>query len=331
MSFQDPVVLSIVDRLQREPELAGAMIGFEGDGYSRVISFGTPGRAPSVCIVIEKICEKAPAVREELQAVASQPDARANKALLPAIITNRSRLYPELVGAGISCGLTVVSALGVVSGAAAEVPTGGASTFLIIAAWTGVVTGGVQCINGLVRVAAIAAAPNENSLQRWDSNSVYSTVILIVDAVGIAAGAGSLPFGVRNLWAVLARQRAFVAKGLTFESLKAMNRAERLRVITQVFEEAGKTPEGREALLQAARAAGTSAPGASTRAGMSVAAAVKVGRTISEETARRLTASLRDVTTSLAAIGASATPAYLTGSASGSINYLINIIDVSDR
>jgi len=42
---------------------------------------------------------------------------------------------------------------------------------------------------------------------------------------------------------------------------------------------------------------------------------------------RGITSSLRDVLGSLAGTGASATPASLTGSASGSVNYLINLVD----
>ena len=54
----------------------------------------------------------------------------------PPFTANRSRLGPELVGAGLNCGLTVVAAVGVFGGAAAEVPSGGTSTFLVVMAWT---------------------------------------------------------------------------------------------------------------------------------------------------------------------------------------------------
>ena len=62
-------------------------------------------------------------------------------------------------------------------------------------------------------------------------------------------------------------------------------------------------------------------------AGISVRHADLLRKIISEETVRRITSSLRDVLGSLAGTGASATPASLTGSASGSVNYLINLVD----
>ena len=205
-----------------------------------------------VAVVIEEVTGD-PATDDELTTMAASPTAGFGNQTKPSIITNHSRLGPELVGAGVSCALTVVSAIGVVGGAAAEVPTGGASTFLVIAAWTGMVSGGVQCLNGLVRVGAIFAAPDDNTLQRWDSNLSYSMGILLVDALGIVSGVASLPFAARNLLAALSRQRAFIARGLTFDALRSMNRAQRLRAISEVFEDAAKTSEGREALVRAAR------------------------------------------------------------------------------
>lgn len=326
----DEVVQILINMLQHVPELAGALIGYQGDGCSRVLSYGSIGAAgSSLCIVIEKVFEADVRALAELQHLANHSNGITRNAVAPpTIVMNQSRLGPELVGAGISCGLTVVSAIGVVGGAAAEVPTGGASTFLVIAAWTGLVTGGVQCLNGLVRVGAILRAPNDNTLERWDSNMSYSIAILAVDGIGIAAGVTALPFAVRNLWAVLARQRALVARGVSFESLKAMNRAERLRVISEVFEEAARTPEGRQALVRAAKEAHVAPPGAGPHAGMSVASAVKISSAVSEETARRISSSVRDIVGSLASVGASATPAALTGSASGSVNYIVNIVAI---
>ena len=162
-----------------------------------------------------------------------------------------------MVGTGISCGLTIVSALGMAAGVAGEVATGGLSSFLVVASWTGLATGGLQCLNGLVRVGAAFAAPDDNSLQRWDSSLTYSSATLLVDAVGVASGVSTLPFAARNLFAALARQRAFIAKGLSLESLRAMNRIERLRAISEVFEDAAKTPEGRKVLSGSRRRSGT--------------------------------------------------------------------------
>jgi len=323
----DDEVLAIVTTLHKFPELYGCVIGYEGDGECRVLDYGAAGpRSACVAVIIEEI-PVAPDTNAELAQIASTDGTARGNADQPTLVANESRLGPELIGAGISCGLTVVSAVGVLGGAAAEVPTGGASTFLVVASWTGLTMGGIQCLNGLIRVGAIFAAPKDNTLQRWDSNLSYSMAILIVDAIGIASGVASLPFAARNLWATLARQRAFAARGLSFESLRAMNRVQRMQAISAVFEDAARTPEGRVALVQAARAADIGAPSMQRAAGISVRHADLLKKVISEETARRITSSLRDVLGSLAGMGASATPAAVTGSASGSVNYLINLVD----
>jgi hypothetical protein len=227
-----------------------------------------------------------------------------------------------MIGAGLSCGLAVVSGIGVLGGAAAEVPTAGASTVIVVLAWTGFVTSGIQCVNGVVRAAEAIHNPASNSLQQWDTNKIYSTSILIVDAVGVVSGLASLPFATRNLLAVLERRGGMV----TAERLAAMSRAERPAAIQRAVGEATRTPEGRQALEAALRDAGLTerqaaqvlAHGAGTarRAGI-------VARVISQETARRLNGSLRDAIGTVAGAAASATPESLFGSASGSVNALI--------
>ena len=323
----DPTIRSLVAALRRFPELDGCIIGYQGDGQSRVLEFAR-GNGESTCIavIIEEL-DANPTETGALADLATMPAGAKGTGAPPSVIANRSRLAPELTGAGISCALTVVSAIGVFGGAAAEIFTGGASTFLVIASWTGLVTGGVQCLNGLVRVGTIFSTPDDNSLQRWDSNLTYSMAILMVDALGIASGVASLPLAVRSLWATLARQKAFLARGLSFASFRSMNRMERLRVISEVFEDAARTPGGREELVSAARTAQIGAPSLQRTTGLSVRHAETLRRIISDETARRIASSLRDVLSSLASVGASATPASLTGSASGSVNYLINLID----
>jgi len=221
----DDEVLAILTTLQKFPELDGCMVGYEGDGECRVLDYGARGRRSACLAVIIEEMPVEPDVNAELAQIASADGTARGNANQPALVANESRLGPELIGAGISCGLTIVSAFGVLGGAAAEVPTGGASTFLVVASWSGLTMGGIQCLNGLVRVGAIFAAPTDNTLQRWDSNLSYSMAILIVDAIGIASGVASLPFAARNLWATLARQRAFAARGLSFESLRAMKEA----------------------------------------------------------------------------------------------------------
>jgi hypothetical protein len=119
----------------------------------------------------------------------------------------------------------------------------------------GAATGGIQCANGLVRVGAAFADLEGNSLEVWDRNQVYSVAILIVDAIGVVAAVGSLPYAVRNLWAVMSRMKAFNNAKLSFEALRRMNRVQRLKAVSKLFEEASRTEDGTVALVAAAREA----------------------------------------------------------------------------
>ena len=74
--------------------------------------------------MIEKVADDDPATAEELADFATKPAGSPDGLPNPEIVTNGSRVGTELIGGGISCGLTVVSAIGVAGGAAAEVPTG---------------------------------------------------------------------------------------------------------------------------------------------------------------------------------------------------------------
>jgi hypothetical protein len=241
-------------------------------------------------------------------------------------VANSSRLAAELTGTMIGCSFAVISAVGVAGGIAGEVPTGGTSTILVIASWVGLRMGAVQCLNGLVRVGTILADPDSDSLTQWDENVGYSTVALIVDAIAVCASVVSLPFALRNLYSILERQRRFVALGLSFQRLKALGRVERMRVLKDAFEDAARTSEGRAAMMAAGRAANVPA---STLEGASltIRKSEKIARIISEETIRRLQFSLMDSFASLGGIGLSGSPSSMTGSGSGSVRWLINIVD----
>lgn len=133
--YSDREIAAIVSTLRRFPELNGCVIGYVGDNECRVVADGDPRSplSPCVAVVIEEV-NVDPGEAAQLSDLSQSPSGTQN---LPDIVTNQSRIAPELVGAGISCGLTIASAFGVLAGAAAEVPTGGASTFLVVVAWTG--------------------------------------------------------------------------------------------------------------------------------------------------------------------------------------------------
>jgi hypothetical protein len=169
--------------------------------------------------------------------------------------------------------------------------------------------------------------PNQNSLERWDQNSIYSMVVLIVDAFGVASSVASLPFAVRNAWAIIARQRAFLASGLTFESLKNMNSLQRMRAISRIFEEAAKTSAGRAALIDAAKEAQVGVATMQRATGISVRSAIKMKEVISVETIFRLRSSIRDVVASIGTSVVSGLSSSAVGGSSGSVHYIINLLD----
>jgi hypothetical protein len=99
-----------------------------------------------------------------------------------------------------------------------------------------------------------------------------------------------------------------------------------MRVLRGAFDDATKTAEGRAAILDAGRAGGISEQ-TIKGASLTVRKAEKLARVINDETIRRLHFSLMDSFSSLGSIGLSATPNSMTGSGSGSVNWLLNVVD----
>ncbi len=214
--ISEEILNNIVRAIHAQSELHGCMIGFEGNGQSRMLHSGlTPSiNYGRVFVVVEalEITGALPVI-----GIGTTPTEMPTP---PPVITNGSRLRQELIGAGLSCSLTVVSAVAVVGGVAGEVPSAGASTLLVIAGWTGLITSGAQCANGLVRSWQTIANPETNSLQQWDNNRYYSTAFLIIDAVGVVSSLVQLPFAVRNLMGILERQRRSDGGRPTFAAIK---------------------------------------------------------------------------------------------------------------
>jgi hypothetical protein len=312
----------LVAAVYDQPELTGCIVGFQGGNQSRALH---PGIVPAlnygrVMVIVEETTsdDKTPPVPPVPKQATVAPTP-------PAVLLNRSRIKPELVGAGLSCGLAVVSMVGVFGSAAAEVPTGGASTVLLVLAWTGMVTSAIQCVNGVVRSAEALSNPDSNSLQVWDENEIYSKSMLVVDAVGVVSAVASLPFAVRNLLAVLERRGGLV----TAEKLFQMTREEREAAVKAAVKQASRTPEGAEAVQSALRDAGLSEKQAAQTAkfGAHTARRAKVvARVISEETARRLHSSARDIIGGVGGAVVSGMNANVVGSASGSVNYFFHVL-----
>ena len=131
----------IVKCVYDQPQLRGCIVAYCGDGQCREVAtpFCFSANSENAAVVFEEIVVSDNSITPEMQRLAQAGQGVPRGAPGASAITNRSRIGPELIGAGIACGLTFVSALGVIGGVAGEVPTGGASTFLVVASWTGLV------------------------------------------------------------------------------------------------------------------------------------------------------------------------------------------------
>jgi hypothetical protein len=332
------ILQNMVRVIQGMPEFRGCMVGFRGrygagGPQSRLLFDGeTPTlNYRNLFCVIEEVETTDDAVNDNTMAwsdIGASPGNSPN----PMVVTNRSRIYPEMAGLGLACGLTIVSVVGVVGGAAAEVPSGGVSTVLIVASWAGLVANGAQCLNGLVRVGMIASEPDSETLSELDRNGAYSKLMLGIDAIGLASGIASLPTAGKSILSIVARQRLLLRLGANeaeiLANLKRMNAAERAKAISELVEQASNTPEGREAIIRLARASGVGAQSIQ-RSTLSVRNASRMVGVVTADTTRRLHSNLLGVFGTGGGGLVSGAPSSLVGGASGFVNFIINIGDVS--
>lgn len=330
----DPAQLGkAVQAIQSMPEFKGCRIGYQGiyGGGGPVSRSLFPGETPAlnygrVIVVIEELVDFDPldnANTSQWALTGTSPSGAPN----PVIVENRSKLGPELIGMGFTCGLTVVAAVGVFGGAAAEVPSGGMSTFVVVASWTAMFTQGIECVNSLARLGVIAYDPAGSELEALDNIKWYSVTMLLVDAVNVVSGIATLPAALKNLWAILARQRSFAVKALSEAALRQMNAAQRAKVISELIVEATRTPEGLQAVINASREAELGAASIQ-RASLSVRNATRMTGVIADETVKRLKLTLLSIFSVPVGSAVSSSPArWVGGAASGSLNYIINCID----
>jgi hypothetical protein len=311
MSLTREQIDAIVDVIHAQPELTGVIVGHYGGLMCSIADTGSMVALPywEKAVIIEEIDD---------DASVEVPSDPTDTARPPAVITNRSRIWSEFAGAGLNCGFAVISAVGVVGGAAAEVPSGGTSTFLVVVAWAGLATSSIQCVNGIVRTVEAATSPDSDSLARWDKNRIYTVSFLVVDAIGVAAGLASLGPNVKNLLAVLERRGGLKSADM----LAKMGREARAQAIQDALNQARRNPESARILDEAlkdalgsrtVRRVATNAVIASRNTGV-------VSKVIADETARRLLRAINDVIGSVDSPIASALPSDWVGSASGSVN-----------
>lgn len=317
--ISEEMLNSIVRAIHEQPELQGCMIGFEGNGQSRMLH---SGYMPSTNFTQKLIIVEALATPNQSVWATGITTTPTEVLTPPAFITNGSHFWRELRGAGLSCGLAVVSGIAVSGGVLLEIPSAGTSTVLVVAGWTGLGMAGLQCGNGLVRSWQTMANPDSDSLQQLDDDRIYKTLFLAIDAVGIAAAVVQIPLAVRNLYAVLQRRGSLSA----VDELSRLSRAERAAQTKEALRRATQTPEGRQAVEAALREAGLTQKQVAQSFGYGAETtrrATVVSKVISTETTTRLNTTIRNIISGFAGIGVSATPSSWTGSASGSVNSLI--------
>jgi hypothetical protein len=176
MNFPTSILYSICEEIQKDPDFNGCMIGcYHSDGYSFELH---PGNKNSRNYYARSVILEPSFIKSEAESYVNQPA--------------KSNIYAELIGAGLSCGFTIVSAAGLVASLGGTLPTGGLSTGLVIASWTGVITGYAQCINGAYRIGEAISDPTLRSLQKLDGNWYYSKGTQLIDIVGLIAGVWGL-------------------------------------------------------------------------------------------------------------------------------------------
>ncbi len=104
------------DTINSFPELAGCRIGFQGNHQSRMLSAGNPNSANYRIIIL---------IEETDEDLGLQGNVNQAPIAAPEKVLNKTRLWPELAGAGLLCGAATWSGIGVLGGAAAEPATGG--------------------------------------------------------------------------------------------------------------------------------------------------------------------------------------------------------------
>lgn len=120
--ISEQLLREMVRRIHACPELNGCRIGLYGNYQCRVLHHGynVGLNSERVIIIIEEVETDDATVLRDLRQWATAAGGSPAGSPNPLVVTNRSRLGPELIGAGLSCGLTVVSFLGVAGGIAGD-------------------------------------------------------------------------------------------------------------------------------------------------------------------------------------------------------------------
>lgn len=305
------------------PQMRGCSVGYYGNNYSKMLRVAVSNTTTdaaesnkdSVGIIIERSEISDPLVINNLQQWSESPGGSSENAPNP-IAVDRSKLVPELVGLGLSCGLVAVSAVGLVGGAAGEIPSAGLSSFIVAASWVGFTASAAQCMNAVGRVGANVIGGDE-TLTEWDNNNVYKNVTFLVDYVGVNTSLVSFSGAARDLWLMARMDETLAVKGLSFYTFKTLPKPKQVLIAQSALEDLAKTPRGRALLLKQAR---------EVTASVFVMPPPRV-KVINPAAIKQIADSISDLLTSAGTVAASSTESKYTGSASGSVNWLIHLIE----
>jgi hypothetical protein len=229
---------SIAKFFKNQNTTAGCLIGFQGNNSSRVLYKGDkekPNFYERIIVIEEIVHGQAFQIKEQ-----NLPETPTTE--IPNYLSNSSQIIPEAIGASLSCGAMILGGMGIM---AAGALTGGLATIVLGAAWIGTMSGSLQCVIGLGRVAETILNPDDNSLQRIDADAAYQAFDWWLDAVGLASMFAAPAAGI---WRLL-RSRGGLT--MTKEALEKIPRGVRAKVIKEAFERLVQSGMSRSELFKA--------------------------------------------------------------------------------
>jgi hypothetical protein len=166
-------ISQLLTEIGRVQELRGVGVGFEGRGMCQVLRYPDMPPGLQTWIIMRE---------REVPAPSSGPPAPPTP--------EESRLGPELLNMGLSCGAAVMTGAAAATGGAAAPVTGGASLAVTALVWFGAAATAAQCGIATGRVLNELIDPQANDI--LDSEEWVQRSSQILDAISIAGGVASL-------------------------------------------------------------------------------------------------------------------------------------------
>jgi hypothetical protein len=308
----------IKDAINRFPELMGCRIGFHGNLRSAMVDKGNSG-SPNYKIII--IIEESEAdlgldfIPRRTPIQLPEPQKKLNKTVVGA----------ELRGAALNCTFAAVTAATMAGSAVAEVPSGGLSTVLLVASWTGLITQSIQCGNGIARVVEAYNNPDDNSLERAEkdrfdpnSDSTYTKIMDLVDIAGLVSvlpGTATAAISIRKM---LMLRGALPAE----ELMMKMTNAQKIEAYQNAAMRVSKNPSAKAEFYEILKSLGKRTISRMEQGNEIIIkrSMVAAGKLVSEHTLRELTKNTREILITSLELTVNAMPKEYVGSASGFLN-----------